>query len=210
MVKEINVDGWLMNKDVRIARIVHNEVSPVQIDLLPYYLVHGGDLLTWVESRAIDRHRINSRLLKRALRLSQASDPEIVLQVDGATITDNYWVQLDSNPTKSYEAVRFNKNYFDALALSGDPDSYNQVVRMNAASSRTSELTNTDHLKSASDLKMGNGGYIKKKRKRKLFQSALLLPWDNPLGWIWQCIIKPRMGLKQKISQIMQRSILRK
>lgn len=198
MVKEINVDGWLMNKNVRIARIVHNEVNPVHIDLLPYYLARGGDFLAWLESRAIDRHRINSRLLKRALRLSQASDPEIVLKVDGATITDNYWVQLDSNPTKSYEDVRFNKNYFDALALSGDPDSYNQVVRMNATSSRTPELTNTGSFEKCWRLENGQWWMYKKEKKEEAFSECFIAALGQSLGMDMAMYDQTSNGIKTK------------
>lgn len=103
--------------------------------LLPLYLQRTGNVEEWLRMRAIDAHRTNSRLLKRALRLRHRDDVSTVLHFNGATITDTYWVKLQGSDL-CYEDIRFKHNYFDGLALRGDADSFNQ------APGRTPELTN--------------------------------------------------------------------
>lgn len=129
-------DFLLMSRDTCIATIRDNLLEPVQPSLLPLFLQRTGDIRAWLEMRAVDSHRTNSRLLKRALRLENKDDLSTVLYVNAVTITDSYWVKpVDDN--LSYEDVRFKTNLFDKLALNGDVNSFNQ------APSRTPELTNT-------------------------------------------------------------------
>ncbi len=74
----------------------------------------NGDLIEWLESRAIDRHRVNSRLLKRLLRLTTAEDAEVAMHVNASTVIDTYWVCEDSEPTLTYGNFR-NCNGFKIL-----------------------------------------------------------------------------------------------
>lgn len=127
--------GYLMSADKKIARIEKGEITWTEADLLPLYLRRTGNVESWLAGRAIDEHRVNSRLLKKALRLRGADDAETALAVNGATITDTYWI-CGENQQLCYEEVRFNENYFDGLALHGDPDGFSQRP------SRTPELTN--------------------------------------------------------------------
>ena len=129
-------DLLLMSKDTVIARYEDDTLKVEDAALLPLYLVRTPDLAGWLSMRAIDEHRTNSRLLKRALRLEKKDDISTVLQVNAATITDTYWVKEPHSPL-TYEDVRFKTNLFDNLALTGDPNSFNQKP------SRTPELTNT-------------------------------------------------------------------
>lgn len=94
----------------------------------------------WLETRAIDSHRANSRLLKKALRLKEKSDIFSVISVNGITITDTYWVKDIDSPL-TYDEVRFNNDYFSKLALTGSYDSFSRAA--NSKQSRTPELTNT-------------------------------------------------------------------
>ena len=57
------------------------------------------------------------------MRLKEKDDVNTVLAVNGATLTDNYWVK-SSDSLATYEEIRFKDNLFDKLALCGDPDSY--------------------------------------------------------------------------------------
>lgn len=66
-----------------------------------------GDIQAWLESRAVDGHRANSRLLKRALRLERKDDLTTVLAVNAATITDNYWVKPLDDEALRYDDVPF-------------------------------------------------------------------------------------------------------
>lgn len=130
---------YIMSGDTTVAKWVNNELTVFDNRLLPLYLkrVHNADM--WLETRAIDSHRANSRLLKKALRLKEKDDISTVLHVNAATITDNYWVKpLDSE--LKYEDIRFSDDYFAELALRGSYASFNKSA--NTKRSNTPELTN--------------------------------------------------------------------
>lgn len=127
---------YIMSKDKRIADYTCGTLKILEPSLLPLYLRRTGHFEGWLETRAIDGHRANSRLLKKVLRLENKDDISTVLHFNAATITDTYWVK-PSGSALTYEDVRFKGNYFDTLALRGDPDSFNRKP------SRTPELTNT-------------------------------------------------------------------
>ena len=129
-------DMKLMSKDRHIANIIDGLVVPIIPKLLPLFLARTGDIEGWLASRAVDSHRPNSRLLKKALRLQSKADIPTVLSVNAATITDTYWVKPIEDDQTNYEDVRFKSNAFDLLALNGDPDQFNLPP------SRTPEVTN--------------------------------------------------------------------
>ena len=58
----------ILSGDTLVAVWNNNKLSVVNEALLPLYLkkIQNADL--WLETRAIDGHRANSRLLKKALR----------------------------------------------------------------------------------------------------------------------------------------------
>ena len=128
-------DMLLMSRNQCVAKIIDRDLHPLQSELLPLFLQRTGDVMAWLEMRAIDSHRTNSRLLKRALRLENKDDLHTVLAVNAVTITDSYWVKPINSPVQ-YQNVRFQTNMFDKLALRGDVNSFNQHP------SRTPELTN--------------------------------------------------------------------
>ena len=130
-------DLLLLSKDTPIAQIINGTVQPILPERLPLFLQRFGDALAWLASRAIDSHRTNSRLLKRALRLESRDDLTAVLSVNAVTITDNYWVKPLDDTTTRYADVRYKVNRFDNLALTGDANSFDQPPE------RTPELTNT-------------------------------------------------------------------
>ena len=66
------LEGFIMCGDVPVATFSGRIVTTINPDLAPLCFRNGGDLNTWLESRAIDRHRTNSRALKRLLRLGDA------------------------------------------------------------------------------------------------------------------------------------------
>lgn len=130
---------YIMSGDTTVAKWENNELTVFDNRLLPLYLkrVHNADM--WLETRAIDSHRANSRLLKKALRLKEKDDISTVLHVNAATITDNYWIKpLDSE--LKYKDIRFSDDYFAELALRGSYASFNKAA--NTKRSNTPELTN--------------------------------------------------------------------
>ena len=132
----LSITGELMSEDKVIATVKNGEITDCNETLLPLYLKRTKNLEGWLASRAIDTHRTNSRLLKKALRLRTADDAQIALAVNAATVTDRYWFRPEES-TAVYEDIRFKENYFDSLALRGDPNGFSHKP------SRTPELTNT-------------------------------------------------------------------
>ena len=132
----IDINGALMLEDRKIATIQKGRIVDCDERLLPLYLARTKYLEGWLTARAIDGHRTNSRLLKKVLRLRSADDAQAALAVNAATITDRYWFKPDGAEL-SYEDIRFKENYFDGLALRGDPNGFS------LSPSRTPELTNT-------------------------------------------------------------------
>ena len=67
------INGWIMSGDTAVASFHGRVVTPILPERCPLCFQKGGDLEIWLESRAIDRHRTNSRILKRILRLGDTS-----------------------------------------------------------------------------------------------------------------------------------------
>lgn len=126
----------LMSGDTAVAHIQSHTVVPIVPELVPLCFRHGGDIVDWIEHRAIDAHRTHSRLLKKALRLRERDDLSTVLQFNAATITDNFWIRPESS-TLTWNDVRFRENNFADLALKGSLSEFSKKP------SRTPELTNT-------------------------------------------------------------------
>ena len=60
----------ILSGNTLVAIWKNNCLSVVNDALLPMYLKRINNAEMWLESRAIDSHRANSRLLKKALRLA--------------------------------------------------------------------------------------------------------------------------------------------
>ena len=128
-------NGYIMSGDREVVRIENGEVISIDKKFAPLHFMNNKDFTSWLESRAIDSHRANSRLLKKVLRLANRDDANTALAVNAVTITDNYWFKPDGE-NLTWADIKFNENDFDKLALKGDPDSFNKKP------SRTPELTN--------------------------------------------------------------------
>ena len=64
-------DLIILSKDTVVAKYIENKFEIVCSNLIPLYLKRTENLEKWLEERAIDSHRTNSRLLKRMLRLQE-------------------------------------------------------------------------------------------------------------------------------------------
>jgi len=169
-------DGFLMSRDIVIAEIKDTGIIPVIDKLLPFYLKNFSDFECWLEDRAIDRHRTNSRLLKKALRLTTEEDAEIVLKVNAATITDCYWFK-PRNSSLTYDNIRFKENTFDKLALYGDPDSFNQDYMA------TPELTNIGSFEKCWKKFNGEWWLYKQGNENELFSELFVYELGRALGF---------------------------
>lgn len=172
-------DYYIMSGDSAVAKWENSELTVLNEALLPLYLrrVYNADM--WLETRAIDSHRANSRLLKKALRLKEKDDVSTVIHVNGATITDNYWIRpLDSELT--YTDVRFSDDYFARLALKGTYDSFNRAA--NSKHSRTPELTNTGSFEKCWRLIDGKWWMYKSANHDEMFSELFIARFGEALG----------------------------
>lgn len=149
-------------------------------DLLPLYLKKISNADMWLETRAIDSHRANSRLLKKALRLAEKDDVSTVAHVNAATITDNYWIRpIGSKLT--YNDVKFADDYFSNLALKGNYDSFNRAAVSNK--SRTPELTNVGSFEKCWKLRDGKWWMYKRATHSEMFSELFVCELGLALGF---------------------------
>ena len=172
----ISITGELMSEDRVIATVRNGEIMDCDEALLPLYIRRTRDLESWLASRAIDSHRTNSRLLKKALRLHTADDAQIALSVNAATVTDRYWFRPDGSSAR-YEDIRFKENYFDSLALRGDPNGFSHKP------SRTPELTNTGSFEKCWRLIDGAWWMYKSGDQQEYFSELFICKLGEKLGF---------------------------
>ena len=171
-----SITGTLMSEDRVIATVKNGEIVDYDDALLPLYLKRTKYMEGWLSSRAIDAHRTNSRLLKRALRLKTTDDAETALAVNAATVTDRYWFRPEGS-TACWEDVRFKENYFDTLALRGDPTGFSHRP------SRTPELTNTGSFEKCWRLIDGTWWMYKSGNKNEYFSELFICRLGEKLGF---------------------------
>lgn len=170
----------ILSGDTIVAKWENNNLEIANENLLPLYLKNTGNVEKWLETRAIDHHRANSRLLKKALRLDERDDVSSVLSVNAVTITDNYWIKpLDS--TLTYSDVRFDNDYFSNLALTGSYDSFNKAA--NSKNSRTPELTNIGSFEKCWKLKNGTWWMYKTATHEELFSELFIYKLGTRLNF---------------------------
>lgn len=172
-----NFNGFFMSKDVVLAEIQNGEITNIFNDkLLPIYIARTNNVEHWLETRAIDNHRANSRLLKKVLRLADRDDVSTALSVNAVTITDTYWIKpKDSSLT--WEDVRFKENYFSDLALRGDLSAFSQKP------SRTPELTNIGSFEKSWKLENGRWWLYKCASEYELFSELFIYHLGKELGF---------------------------
>lgn len=169
----------IMTKDTLTAIWQNGTLEVVNDVLLPLYLRRISNADMWLETRAIDSHRANSRLLKKALRLQEKDDVSTVIHVNGATITDTYWIRpIGSDLT--YADIRFDNDYFSGLALKGTYDSFSRAA--NSKKSRTPELTNIGSFEKCWKLRDGKWRLYKKANHNEQFSELFIQELGFALG----------------------------
>lgn len=172
----LSITGAIMSEDTVTATVKNGEITEYNEKLVPLYLKRTKDVEGWLASRAIDQHRTNSRLLKKALRLRSADDAQTALAVNAATVTDRYWFRPEGS-TACYEDIRFKENYFDSLALRGDPDGFSHKP------SRTPELTNTGSYEKCWRLIDGRWWMYKSGNQNEYFSELFICRLAEKLGF---------------------------
>lgn len=173
------MDYQIMSGDIVTAEWIAGKLHILDEKHLPLFLKNFSDLHAWLESRAIDRHRANSRLLKKALRLTERDDVSTVLAVHAATITDRYWIRTIGSPL-TYADIRFDSDYFSNLALHGSYDSFNRAA--SACSTKTPELTNIGSFEKCWKLKDGRWWLCKTASSEELFSELFVYELGKRLG----------------------------
>ena len=169
----------IFSGEILVAVWNDNVLTVVNADLIPMYLKYNQDADRWLASRAIDHRRPNSRLLKKALRLVEKDDISSVIHVNGAKITDNYWIrELGSELT--YSDVKFSDDYFFNLALKGNYDSFNRAA--NSKRSKTPELTNVGSFEKCWKLRDGKWWMYKKASHDEMFSELFVYELGCALG----------------------------
>lgn len=171
-----SLNGKIMSTDIPVATIKNGVVVDKNEKLAPLFFNRCDNVSAWLKGRAIDSHRANSRLLKKALRLQNKDEISTVLAVNAVTITDNFWFCEDGSDL-TWDDVRFKENYFDSLALCGDPDSFNQKPL------RTPELTNIGSYEKCWRLIDGAWWMYKSGNENELFSELFICKLGSSLGF---------------------------
>ena len=174
------MDFYIMSKDIVLAKWQDNNLEIINEDLLPLYFRYSHDVWKWIKIRAIDSKRPNSRLLKKALRMTAKDDISTVLTVNAATITDNYWIK-PINSDLTYADVKFDNDHCSNLSLTGNYDSFNRVA--NSKSSKTPELTNIGSFEKCWKLKKGQWWMYKKANHDEMFSELFIYKLGSELGF---------------------------
>ena len=169
----------ILSGDTLVAIWKDSKLTVVNEALLPLYLKKIQNADMWLETRAIDSHRANSRLLKKALRLVEKDDISTVIHVNGATITDNYWIRAVGSDL-TYSDVKFSDDYFSNLALKGNYDSFNKAA--NSKRSKTPELTNVGSFEKCWKLRNGKWWMYKKASHDEMFSELFVYELGCALG----------------------------
>lgn len=177
----------ILSGDTLVALWNDNKLTVYNEKLLPLFLKNISDGDLWLEKRAIDSHRANSRLLKKALRMKERDDLATVIQANGATITDNYWIREPGSSLK-YADISFDENYFRKLtsksaaklALDGSSSSFNYIAR--CSSSPTAELTNTGSFEKCWRNVDGKWWLYKSASKNEMFSEVFISRLCNEIG----------------------------
>ena len=177
------INGWIMSGDTAVASFYGRIVTPILPERCPLCFQKGGDLEMWLESRAIDRHRTNSRILKRILRLGDTSDLNTALHVHGATITDNYWVKTEDEAGLTWADVGFRENYFADLALSGRFSSIAKNYTPKELRTATPELTNIGSYEKCWRQKSGHWIMVKSGTPEEHFSEIFTAALGKQLGF---------------------------
>ncbi len=170
-----SITGKLMSGDFVAADIKNGIIVNSCDKYLPLYLKRVNDFEGWLALRAIDSHRTNSRLLKKALRIGAADDAATALAVNAATVTDRYWFKPEGSSAK-YDDIKFKENYFAELALRGDPDGFSRRP------SRTPELTNIGSFEKCWKLLDGEWWMYKSGNEKEIFSEFFICRLGERLG----------------------------
>ena len=83
----------ILSSDTLVDIWQNDKLEIINNKLLPLFLKNFSKAEDRLKSRAIDSHRANSQLMKKALHLAEKNGISTVIHVNASTVTDNYWVR---------------------------------------------------------------------------------------------------------------------
>lgn len=191
----LNIRGELMSGDRVIAVILDSVLQDCDDARLPYYLKRTQNLQSWLALRAVDRHRPNSRLLRKLYRMSGAEDAEIALRVSAATITDNFWIRSEGS-SAVYNDIRFKENLFADVALEGKLDAFSDGRWQHPSSSP--ELTNVGSFEKCWRFENGAWWMYKRGDESEQFAELFTAAVTARLGYSGTAYYLTSTGVKSK------------
>lgn len=111
--------GDLMMEDEVVASFENGVLNYIDEQKCPLLINRTGNIYSFLATRAIDRDRTHSRLLKKYLNVIEEDDAMVSIYSYGATITDNYWFKAKGSKLK-YKDIAFEFDYYSDLVLKGD------------------------------------------------------------------------------------------
>lgn len=191
----LNIRGELMSGDRVIAVIRDGVLQDCDDARLPYYLKRTQNVQSWLALRAVDRHRPNSRLLRRLYRMNGAEDAEIALRVSAATITDNFWIRSEGS-SAVYNDIRFKENLFADVALEGKLDAFSDGRWQHPSSSP--ELTNVGSFEKCWRFENGAWWMYKRGDESEQFAELFTAAVTARLGYSGTAYYLTSTGVKSK------------
>lgn len=175
------MNGYLMHKDDIVSRI-ENDIVMDENAMLPLQLYKGASIEGWLTGRAIDKHRTNSRLLKKVMRMTDTSDIATVLRAHAATVTDNYWFKKDDEDI-SYKDILFNDDSYADVALFGTFESVSSAEKLDPSRSKSPELTNIGSFEKCWKLHNGKWFMYKRENAREQFSEIFISKLCQHFGY---------------------------
>ena len=120
----------VMHKDTVVAKANEDRITEiVHEELCPACFFEGASLEMWLKSRSIDVHRSHSRQLYKALRLKSDSDISDIINIGhGISITDNWWIQKDTDHLDYTSLKEYNEDIAN-IALYGSSRNSDYFVK---------------------------------------------------------------------------------
>jgi len=116
--RSLNLTGDLMMGDIVVASFNDGVPSFIDEKKCPLLIKRTGSIHDFLASRAIDRDRTHSRLLKKYLGINEQDDANVSIYSYGASITDNYWFKAKGSKLK-YKDISFEYDFYSDLVLKG-------------------------------------------------------------------------------------------
>lgn len=111
-VKELT--GYVMDKDIVVAEFEKGELKNINEKLCPLIIKRTKKIEPFLDTRVIDRDRINSRILKKILNIKEKEDKYVSLCAYAVSISDDYWFKPKHSKLKFKDVSLMGDMMFDA------------------------------------------------------------------------------------------------